>query len=397
MALGLAAPALGPNAAVNQIRWVALYPLAILGFWLWRRASKSELCLFAVLAFAAFSLLWVPDRLNAILHLTHAAALFGAFLLARRWDLIPGVVLAYVPIAGYQVYAFGWISLGDYNVYRGWFGNENWNAEFLLIGALLVASWGLQARWQAIMAVVLLALAMVGMCLSHTNLHWYVIGAWTWSMMLFCFTGYRAYGEKIVATILVVVGALILADGTSFETSIYHRFELWWNALHAWWASPVWGHGIGSFDYVYDTFRERHYWWRETTVFSGAAQFAGAAHNLPIQILVELGLIGLLLMAVASLAVIKSLPVNWAAIAFAIAALLSMIGFPEQNPQTGLLIAIALGSALRRDSPVDWRLCVDRARGIARRLASRQNLHAVGQMASGSAGRELARDKDQSL
>lgn len=324
---------LGTHATAHQSRWAWAYLLAVAGFAIWRRLTVLDIALLALLGWAALSMLWAPDR--SILSLTHALALFGIYLFGAntKTDWRHGIVAAFAVIAGYQIY--------DWRL--GWYGNENWNAEFILLSLPIIA-WWMREGWRGWVGLALLILGAVVLLRSNSNLHWFIVMAWIWMGLLWLFT--HKWWEAVAATVLAVGCGILLIEGTNLEVSVFYRLEIWWNAGHAWAAAFLFGHGLGSFDYVYDTYREAHFVWGDASVMANMpSRFAGAAHNLPVQIAVELGLIGLGLAAF----ILWHLKVgiSWAAIVLGIAGMLCLLGFPEQLPQTGLIIALSLGYVAR--------------------------------------------------
>ena len=241
-----------------------------------------------------------------------------------RW----GVLVAVGIVAGYSAVV----------PKHGWFGNENWNVEFLLIAAPVVI-WWLRPGWRSLVAALLTAAVVAALLRSHSNLHWYVLAVWAWCVV--------CHLNRWIAVAIVPVAGLLLL-GTTIELSALYRFELWWNAGNAWGDAFVFGHGLGSFDYVYDGYREAHHVWGDGSVFNNVpTRFAGAAHGLPVQIAVEFGIAGIVLGMAALWCMWESVEMGWPAISLAIAGMLCLIGFPEQNPQTGLLIALCLGASSR--------------------------------------------------
>lgn len=126
------------------------------------------------------------------------------------------------------------------------------------------------------------------------------------------------------------------------------RIELWTNALFAWWEKPIFGWGLGSFDWAYNAHRTDYLGLFPSmrTILPWPTVLAGAAHNAIMNVLVELGLIGALLVAVVAAAVLRRARGMYrAVIVLGIGTM--MVGFPEQNPNTAILMAVAAGLAVR--------------------------------------------------
>lgn len=128
----------------------------------------------------------------------------------------------------------------------------------------------------------------------------------------------------------------------SLVSSISSRLELWINSVFAWLDAPVFGHGLGSFDYAYAPHRIEHLRWFHHSILTHPNVSAGAAHNEALQVLVELGLTGLALACVFLFTVFRASrsSARWAALATGVVA---MVSFPLQNPATAILAAVILG------------------------------------------------------
>lgn len=72
---------------------------------------------------------------------------------------------------------------------------------------------------------------------------------------------------------------------------------------------------------------------------------AGAAHNAVVQVMAELGLVGLAAAAAVLVMVLRHATDQNAKVALVCALAAMMVGFPEQNPFTAALIAVAAGIA----------------------------------------------------
>ena len=112
-------------------------------------------------------------------------------------------------------------------------------------------------------------------------------------------------------------------------------------------ATPLFGAGLGSFEWAYGPHRTDHMQWLgQATILDQPMVSAGVAHNEFLQIGVELGLIGLgLALAVLYLVLKDSTShARWAVLSIGI---MCTIEFPLTNPATALVFAVALGLCSR--------------------------------------------------
>ena len=151
------------------------------------------------------------------------------------------------------------------------------------------------------------------------------------------------------------VGAVFVAfDWSHFLESFANRAELFINSIYLWLDAPLWGHGLGGFDYYYSDFQEKHIpWLGAHTLLHPASVYAGAAHNEILQVLCELGLMGLVfIFGIATCLRWNDDPISRAARWTVIISLtLSMVSFPLHNPMTAFIFAVALGICCARRSP----------------------------------------------
>lgn len=135
-------------------------------------------------------------------------------------------------------------------------------------------------------------------------------------------------------------------NGESVSSSLASRVELWLNSFYAWLDRPLLGHGLGAFEQAYAPHRSDHLWLIDSTILALPWNAAGQAHNVILQSLIEIGLVGTILAGVFLWTVLR-MGISSALVATGV---LCMIGFPEQNPASAIMIACALACASRVDS-----------------------------------------------
>ena len=333
-----------PGAA----RWALLHVVVVLGigWFLVHFLKKGEVrlnaahaCAFALFGYALFSLWWSSDPLQGRHQLFNSLGLLAVFLIAPYIrQAIPSAVM--VATIGALVLAH---ALPE--TIHGGFGNENFLTSFLLIALPFVffaPSFGL------LVGAVVLAYLVFGngskqeyfviVVVGLASLGWATVKGWSHWGVLAGFLGIVAFGA--------VIGWPLYAD------SAMARIEIWIDTLRLIALSPVWGHGFGSFMYEYPRLQEWH-----TGVFTawgiqqtGVAHHAGAVHNEYLQVVAELGLVGLAGFGALVWYSMRGAfskdkdDIHLAALASVIVcASLALIDLPAQNAATGLLLALSLG------------------------------------------------------
>ena len=144
------------------------------------------------------------------------------------------------------------------------------------------------------------------------------------------------------------------------------RVELWVNTLLMWADRPLFGHGLGSFIETYPLYKEAHGDLMSfvNRAFESYITEAEAAHNEPLQLLAELGLVGFLpflaLMALVIWAGWRRLKAD-AVVAAGIVGLIAVLGellleYPFQRAATLFLAVLAFGFASRALKPRRFRM-----------------------------------------
>jgi O-antigen ligase len=315
----------------NVLKWCVVYGLGAGGFLVWRWERHHAWALLLA-GYAGLSLIWSPDRHEAAYQLINVVALLGCYLLSRRW-LLPVHVLA-----------LGAIGLSFVDLHGG-FGNVNWQTEFLLLCLPFIVGLSLYR--------IGLVLAVLGLLLwLGSDVKWAVAGLGAGWLIWHLVFRVRQYGFALVV-FLVPLNAM-LWRWEAIVNSLKERAELWFNTLRLWWEAPLFGNGLGSFDYLYPRFQEFHTRFFEGTLLREVTMSAGQAHNEFLQILAALGLVGLAGFILVGYGLFRNLTGTgkWV---LAIGCVVGFFGFPLQIPGTALLLVA--GASLRRDClPGAWSL-----------------------------------------
>lgn len=335
----------GVEVASPEItRWAALHLFAMAALFLgWRGFSLPVKTLWGIgfFAWAGLSLLWSEDWRGGAVELTNGAGLLAVFLVVACADRA-----ALLKVAGYTVPVIAALAAGlciTFPQWYGGFGNENFQFEFLAaLLPLLVLS---RSRVAALVvgAVVLYLLASTG-----SNMKWLVSGALGLACLGFVYRfGYK-WGAWIIGTGALVVALAAGVFSADMLKSTAARVEIAVNTVYMWLDSPVWGHGLGSFNILYPLYQERHFALvpQLGSVFGADMSYiAGAAHNEYVQILADYGLIGAIIAGGLGWSLIR-----WrdrldsaALVSLFIIAVVSLVEFPLQNPATAALAAFSAG------------------------------------------------------
>ncbi len=343
-------------------RWLVIYVMASVAgiafiVHLWKRRAlrigAADLAVFAFVAYAAQSILWSADWREGLYEIQNLAALAVVFLYVRhanpKW--VPEAALFCIVLTLVLV----WLFPAD----NGGHGNPNFTTEFLLIAAPLAC--GIRGRPCLFIPPVFLAVAVYLFFFNTSNIEFAVLiglGAILYGWALVRASGRWAVAMHMGVALAGGAGVLLLGTIPSVVSSLNGRLELFTNTIVMWWDKPFFGHGLGSFNYVYPLFREFH-----LTLFPGMGtilrtptMYAGHAHNELLQGLAELGIVGMVLAGLFLWIVFarrrdQETPLSaiWVLV---IAAMVAMIEFPLSNPATAILVAVALGQVAQREE--EW-------------------------------------------
>ena len=342
-------------------RYMAVYAFAFvaIAYWLAQlvrgrsfNISWPTIIGLAVLSWSALSLLWSPDPQQGALELIRLGGLFVVFVaiastpLEILTDWLGPVVAVTVLIAFGLTLIFPDIS--------GGFGNENFASEFFLIAMpLTLAIWTGRPLWFFLLLFAPAVSLVYLFGYNGSSEKYFVV------LLVALYVVYKVLRDRnfllasiIIATPVFAIYFLDLPVADAFFHSMGARAEIAISTAVMWIAAPFAGHGLGSFNYTYPEYQESYRVflpWLDT-VFIDFAKYAGAAHNEPLQILAELGLVGFALVAAGAVYTVRVVSRRkrdvldiTAIYSLIVAAWLSLISFPLQNVSTSLLIAIAAG------------------------------------------------------
>lgn len=298
----------------NVGKWCLIYILGGAGFLFWK-PTWEQTCFILVGMYAGLSLLWSPVPLQGFLYLINILACLGCFIFFQRFDVpVEPVVLAAI--------------IASLIVPLGGFGNENWQAEFLLLCVPFLVSKRCAVLLVCIVSILILNPSDTKWAVLLLAVGWGIV--WLWKR--------KQFGLALIT--VLIPGNVVLWRWETISFSILERLELWINTLRVWWEAPIFGNGLGSFDYLYPKFQEFHTQFFGDTLLRDASMIAGQSHNEFVQVLSALGIVGLgLCLSLLLLVRRDDAQARWC---LAIAGVIACVGFPLQTPATALVIVYAL-------------------------------------------------------
>jgi O-antigen ligase len=322
------------------------------------RPGLVDLAVGLFVLWALISVLWTPDQLAFSFSALHITQMLAVFLFVRVIDqrsvksLIEGLAVFGV------VASLVLISLDLSDGFDGGFGNENFAAEFLtistvLLSALTIINWHLEARKRTLVYAVVAAAGLVYLLiLAPSNLQF--LGFAGAATLALWWLSRRLFAGMVVIAALGIIAIVLLAPEFADELprTFRDRAQIWVNASLLAVQAPITGHGLGSFFHLYPSVQDRYV---EVAPFLGAPAFDNFLRNAPasenefLQVFAELGGIGLLF-AIGVLATAVSrmmrLPFVHVGVAcgvtLASAVALSLVSFPMQNPAPALVAVVML-------------------------------------------------------
>jgi len=308
------------------------------------KVGQPLLWLAVFCAWAGLSISWSGDwRAGALAWPNYLVAffIFWASIHITAPQLHAMATVALAGVAGMGLYRPEWF---------GGFGNENFQAEYIIIVLpLLLAGRG---HWRYLSAIVA-AFALFVLFRDTSSKLPYFAGLGLYVICVGWLFTKRHWFWALFTTLVPLNIALF--SGVFGQEDMYRsvavRLELYINTVNAWLTSPIWGHGLGGFNWIYPKFQESHYaiYPQSETVLTLATFFAGAAHNEYLQVLNDFGMVGALLATLFLLSLLLNSnpkPVG-PLLSIYMLGWLSLIGFPLQNPATVTVGAVVAGVLAR--------------------------------------------------
>jgi O-antigen ligase len=346
----------------NPVRWAFLSAAVCIAalVWAWRGAPvhlcRMTLTGLVFVSYAALSLSWSPDWREGLLSFYNLAILFGVFLtvlhMDRQW------LSKAVPVVASGAVAISVAGSILWPESIGLMGNENFHAEFLclLIPFCLIGRVTWPETMTGAFCLMMGTLAAVMLfAVNPSDSNWAGAGGAAALFLIVLSLRYNVRG----AILLLIGGSAFLWAMLNERvlTSINQRLELAYNTILMWWDNPIFGVGLGGFNYYYPDFQEAHVGLIQSRSMHTVWLFAGASHNEYIQALAVLGLVGIAPAVLFIWIALKHRATdplgNWSLIAVSVLAGLCAVNFPLQNPTTAAIGAIALALALKPGEQID--------------------------------------------
>lgn len=342
-------------------RWLPIYGLALAGLIALAVSERPkigpvDIAVGVFLGWAALSLLWTGDWRAGVLHWQHMAVLFAVALLVHHVRDIDRILLPVLTGAILVIVGLAFV----YPHFYGGFGNPNFIAETLVLMLPLVVLLPYKHNKVVLDLAVLAAVISAGAYLLFWNVsNVQHLAFLVWLAVLACML-YRGRSWRLLGAVglFLAVAALlgwVLGMGSEIATSLLRRAEIWINTGAMIMQHPIVGVGLGSFDYALP--RAEHVALLGETFLNNPTDYMGAAHNEYLQLWAELGAVGF---ALAGWLVWLATRQRWdltrhaGAGCLITAAAISLVGFPLQNPASGLVVAIGAGLVARQRAP--WRV-----------------------------------------
>lgn len=353
----------------NSARWAivsVLLGLALL-FWAerpWWPSDKLSAAIFCLLAYVALSIIWSPDWREGLLRLYSIVLAVGVFFLVRSLPREPlKLIIPWIAVGSVgMMLVNGYLHPDSY----GGMANQNYRMEFLVFvfPFLVYGAWvsrGLLGFCSAVSVTTVVMMALffgkddwVDPIGRHyggdiSDVLWAGLAGYgaAFTFLLFI-RGLRK--TALLIALLAVGGVLVALQSERILEAFASRVEYAHNTLMMWWDHPLFGVGLGGYNYFYPFYQEAHLWLLESDALGanggGSTRFVGAAHNEILQFGATFGVVGLVLLGVVVSRFRGRLCDRLAVaafVSFSAVAGASLIGFPFQNPNTVIIALASLG------------------------------------------------------
>lgn len=330
----------------NQARWLVLavglcagsLAVAFRGVQIIPRPSTAEWLGLAFIGWAVLSLAWSPDWRSGLDMLSHLGIVAGLYVLFRSLNLRRAAL-----------WCLPFIAVAAFVNEQGGFGNQNWQAEAVLV--LIPLAMAVRFTRPFVLAVAVGLVVFNGSyTIAAVGLVWGLLGlGYLWS---------RGY-----AVTAMVMGFGIMFGG-AWYAAYYHipidrwpfvyRAEIFYNTIQLWRDAPIFGHGIGGFSFEYF----RHQWDSVVPHPEWGTQVIGSliidrAHNEFLQGLAQFGVIGVGLAVASLIAWLRAWRPAWPeGLALAALGVSAGLSFPLQNPATLAVFVAILATSRARLPPL---------------------------------------------
>ena len=327
--------------------------------------SISDFLIIAFIGYLVLSLLWSSDSREGFLIVEAKFALTVVYVAFRY---VPRKTLGIATYVGTTIALAGCIIFGwKHQLIYGGMGNENFQSELMLVLLpIVIAAWcaiRTPAWWIRPFAIIITFAAIHFLLVVNlSDNKWIAVAMILFALLVWLIRRQQyliaAFGFLISVNVALWSGWL---TSTIVTKAIAHRLEIGINSAILWLEKPLFGHGLGSFNFEYGRVQEAHlqFFPNMDTVLRPAAVFAGAAHNEFLQLGADTGIIGVVL-AIALCAFLThqfftkkrdALDIG-ASLALLIVLGLSQISFPMQNPATGCMAVISAAILMQNQRKV---------------------------------------------
>ena len=238
----------------------------------------------AIAAWTALSWLWSSEpaatsseALRAPIYLTAAIAFVALASAGGRLGLVLGVAAGTTGLAVYSL-AHRQLTPGQGKLLAEPLGYANALGALCAIGLVIVVSLGVARRMP--LAAVPAVLLVVALALTSSRGAWLALAAGG----LVAAAATRGWGGRAAALVAVALGTLLTVPAFTVVDRLQARGGYWHAAWHVGLRHPLGGTGAGTYDLAWAAFGDVGRW-------GGALD----AHSLYLEMLAELGVVGLVL------------------------------------------------------------------------------------------------------